>query len=105
MAVDPFRYGQMVRYLGTWFFPASFIVPCLWSIVLLWRAVRRLRDSGDRVMLVRGTPGVDELTLYTCGGDFDAAFLCYACGIAVERKTPRSAPHIIHISWSGFSRG
>ena len=27
------------------------------------RAVRRLRDSGDRVMLVRGTPGVGQTTL------------------------------------------
>ena len=33
------------------------------------------------------------------------AYLCYPCGIAVERKPPWRPPHIIHISWSGFSRG
>jgi hypothetical protein len=32
------------------------------------RAVRRLRDSGGRVMLVRGTPGVGQTTLPQAGG-------------------------------------
>jgi hypothetical protein len=32
------------------------------------RAVRRLRDSGDRVMLVRGTPGVGETMPLQQGG-------------------------------------
>ena len=32
------------------------------------RAVRRLRDSGDRVMLARGTPAVGQTTLLQQGG-------------------------------------
>lgn len=38
-------YNFMARFFGTWFFPTTFLVPTVWSIFLLWRAVIRLRQT------------------------------------------------------------
>ena len=42
-AMDGFMYNQMASYAGAWFYPAAFVAPAGWSLLLLWRAVRRLR--------------------------------------------------------------
>jgi ABC-type transport system involved in multi-copper enzyme maturation permease subunit len=44
VAVDGDGYGLMARVLGPWFFPAGFVLPTAWSVLLLWRAIRRLRQ-------------------------------------------------------------
>src|SRR5262249_56362628 len=43
MCVEGFMYSRMVAFAGPWFFPATFVVPSLWSFFLIWRAVRRVR--------------------------------------------------------------
>jgi ABC-type transport system involved in multi-copper enzyme maturation permease subunit len=36
-------YNQMAGLLGSWFFPLTFVIPASWSLLLIHRAVRRLR--------------------------------------------------------------
>jgi ABC-2 type transport system permease protein len=43
VAMSPDAYNWMSSHLGTWVFPATFVVPGGWSALLIWRSVRRLR--------------------------------------------------------------
>lgn len=36
-------YNQMAGFLGSWFFPLTFVLPASWSMFLIWRAICRLR--------------------------------------------------------------
>jgi ABC-type transport system involved in multi-copper enzyme maturation permease subunit len=42
-ALNGHMYNFIVSLLGYWFFPLAFVAPSLWSLFLIWRAVRRLR--------------------------------------------------------------
>jgi sortase (surface protein transpeptidase) len=54
---------------------------------VVWReAFSTERGATDWGAIWRGTPGVDEITLYTCGGAFDAATRSYADRIVVRAE-------------------
>lgn len=44
-AVSESDYRTLGFLYGGWGWPASFVFPALWSVFLLWRAVRRLRQT------------------------------------------------------------
>jgi len=44
-AVNASDHAILVRIWGPWSWPLSFVFPALWSWFLLWRAVRRLRQT------------------------------------------------------------
>jgi ABC-type transport system involved in multi-copper enzyme maturation permease subunit len=46
VAQDPRLYAQMASsFLGEWFFPLTFVLPAAWSLLLIRRAVHRLRGE------------------------------------------------------------
>lgn len=51
VAVVPEAYDEAAKFLGEWFFPFTLIVPVVWSVLLIWLAVYRLR--GDVTPFVR----------------------------------------------------
>jgi ABC-type transport system involved in multi-copper enzyme maturation permease subunit len=44
-------YDEMATHLGGWFFPFTFIPTAVWSLFLIWRAVRRVRLAPTPVTL------------------------------------------------------
>jgi len=38
-------YNQLRFFIGPWFLPATFVLPLAWSLFLIWRSVRRLRQT------------------------------------------------------------
>jgi ABC-type transport system involved in multi-copper enzyme maturation permease subunit len=46
-------YNFMAARIGAWFFPVSFALPLAWSIVLMLRAVKRLRQEARAVAIPR----------------------------------------------------
>jgi len=57
VAMSPDAYNWMSSHLGTWVFPATFVVPGGWSSFLIWRSVRRLRlDPGPWARRFSGIP-------------------------------------------------
>ncbi len=46
-------YNQMAGFLGPWFFPLTFVLPASWSLLLIHRAVRRLRHEPTPSLLAR----------------------------------------------------
>jgi hypothetical protein len=54
VSIDPRAYGEFTRHIGTWFFPATFLVPSAWSLFLMWRAVVRLRCAPKEYALFTG---------------------------------------------------
>ena len=59
-ALDGYAHANMVRYFGTpWYFPGTLVLPAAWSAFLLWRAVRRLRQTPVPVLQwVQRMPGL-----------------------------------------------
>jgi ABC-type transport system involved in multi-copper enzyme maturation permease subunit len=45
LALDGFSYVRVAAIAGPWAYPALFVLPSLWSLFLIWRAVRRLRGN------------------------------------------------------------
>ena len=41
--INPDINRALTNYVGEWYFPLTFVVPAIWSVFLIWRAVARLR--------------------------------------------------------------
>lgn len=54
MTMDGGAYNQVASYLGSGFFPLTFVAPAGWSFFLLWRAVRRLHLAPTPFALMLG---------------------------------------------------
>lgn len=55
-------YNQLRFWIGPWFLPATFVLPMAWSLLLIWRAVRRLRDTPPPILAwVRRVPWLRNL--------------------------------------------
>lgn len=62
LAMNRFAYDEVESYLGEWFYPFTMILPALWSLFLIWRAIVRLRLAPTPfVLLVRRLPGLREM--------------------------------------------
>lgn len=43
LAMEGNSYNSFAAYLGAWFYPFTLVLPGVWSLFLIWRAIRRLR--------------------------------------------------------------
>lgn len=57
VGMNPYFLDGLTRLVGPWFYSATFALPAGWSAFLLWRAIRRLRQTPTPVLLwVRKAP-------------------------------------------------
>lgn len=62
-AVNEGYHTTMIFLYGGWGWPLSFVFPALWSVFLLWRAVRRLRQTPKpRVSWLQSLPWRNRLS-------------------------------------------